>query len=127
MRESRLPECVACGVCCFSTLERYIEVTGSDYERLGDEADPLVHFIGNRAYMRIVEGHCAALAVDLERRRFWCTVYDRRPAVCRDLERGSPACEGERATKAERPPRHLVRLSSVSDKSASLRRERPVK
>jgi uncharacterized protein len=101
--DARLPECTACGVCCFSTLDRYVEVTGDDHARLGDDADRLAHFIGNRAYMRIVDGHCAALTVDLEGRRFWCTVYDRRPEVCRDLERGSPACAGERATKGDRP------------------------
>ena len=128
MRESILPECVACGVCCFSTLERYVEVKGSDYERLGDEAERLVHFIGNRAYMRIVEGHCAALAVDVEERRFWCTVYDRRPAVCRDLARGSSACEGERAVKAERPAHHLVRLSlAVPPTSARQHRDPLIK
>jgi Fe-S-cluster containining protein len=110
--ESTLPECTACGVCCFSTLERYIEVKGDDYERLGDDAERLVHFIGNRAYLRIVDGHCAALAVDVEGRRFWCTVYDQRPATCRGLERGSPACAGERATKGLRPARSLVRKAS---------------
>jgi Fe-S-cluster containining protein len=109
MRERDLPECIECGVCCFSTLDRYVEVKGSDYARLGDNAEPLVHFIGNRAYMRIADGHCAALAVDVEQRRFFCTVYDRRPDVCRDLARGSPACEGERASKKERPLRSLLR------------------
>ena len=108
-RESTLPECVECGVCCFSTLERYIEVKGSDYERLGDDAERLVHFIENRAYMRIVDGHCAALAVDVEQRRFLCSIYERRPATCRDLERGSPACAGERASKGLRPAQSLVR------------------
>ena len=109
MNERTLPECIECGVCCFSTLERFVEVKGSDYARLGDDAERLVHFIGNRAYMRIADGHCAALAIDVERRRFLCTVYDRRPAVCRDLQRGSPACDGERSSKGERPIRSLLR------------------
>jgi Fe-S-cluster containining protein len=109
MGERSLPECMECGVCCFSTLERYVEVKGSDYARLGDDAEHVAHFIGNRAYMRIVDGHCAALAIDVEQRRYRCTVYDRRPAVCRDLERGSPACEGERVTKEQRPARALLR------------------
>jgi uncharacterized protein len=30
---------------------------------------------------------------------FFCTIYERRPQICRDLARGSPECEGERATK----------------------------
>jgi Fe-S-cluster containining protein len=109
VRELNVPECTECGVCCFSTLERYVEVKGSDYARLGDDAEQVTHFIGNRAYMRIVDGHCAALTVAVEQRRYWCTVYDRRPAVCRDLERGSPACEGERVTKGLRPAGALLR------------------
>jgi Fe-S-cluster containining protein len=97
------PECLACGTCCFSNEERYLRVSGDDYARLGDDAERLVHFIGHRAYMRLEDGHCAALAIDREARAFVCTVYDRRPETCRALERGSPECAGERATKGERP------------------------
>jgi Fe-S-cluster containining protein len=104
-------DCMTCGVCCFSTLDRYIQVDGADYNRLGDDAEALVHFIENRAYMRLVDGHCAALDVDREGRRFVCTVYERRPRICRDLERGSPACAGERATKGDRPAA-LITLTS---------------
>jgi Fe-S-cluster containining protein len=95
-----VPECLSCGTCCFSTLERYVRVTGDDYERLGDRAESLTQFIGNRAYLRMEDGHCAALRV--EAGRFVCTAYDARPAVCRDLERGSPECLGEIATKRDR-------------------------
>jgi Fe-S-cluster containining protein len=109
MGEDTPVECTECAVCCFSTLDRYVEVKGSDYARLGDAAERLVHFIGNRAYMRMIDGHCAALAVDVENRRFRCTVYDGRPATCRDLERGSAACLGERATKRERPLLSIAR------------------
>jgi Fe-S-cluster containining protein len=109
MRDDTPAECTKCGACCFSTLDRYVEVKGSDYAQLGDDAERLVHFIGNRAYMRMVDGHCAALAVDVENRRFFCTVYDNRPATCRDLERGSPACMGERVTKGERPLLSIAR------------------
>jgi Fe-S-cluster containining protein len=117
--DTALPECTACGVCCFSTLERYVEVTGDDYARLGDDADRLARFIGNRAYMRIVDGRCAALAVDVEKHGFWCTVYDRRPAICRELERGTPACGGERATKGDRPRSLLDDLRSRSSRRSA--------
>jgi Fe-S-cluster containining protein len=30
---------------------------------------------------------------------YFCTIYERRPQICRDLARGSPECEGERALK----------------------------
>lgn len=92
-------------MCCCSTLPAYVRVTGDDWARLGDAAERLAHFLGHRAYMRMHDGHCAAL----EFRRaadggteFFCTIYERRPQICRDLARGSPECAGERATKAAR-------------------------
>ncbi len=98
-----LPECLACGTCCFSQLPEYVRVSGDDYGRLGESAEDLVVFHGNRAFMRMHAGHCAALHVDAESATFACTVYADRPQTCRDLERGSSACDGERATKGERP------------------------
>jgi hypothetical protein len=79
-------------------LETYVRVDGGDWSRLGPEAERLAHFIGNRAYMRMHAGRCAALDIRTSatgRREFFCTIYPRRPQVCRDLARGSPACEGE--------------------------------
>jgi Fe-S-cluster containining protein len=98
----RVPECQQCGVCCFSNLERYVAVTGDDYSRLGDDAAELVQFIENKAYMRLVEGHCAAL-VRGSSLQFSCSVYPTRPGVCRELERGSAGCAGERSLKSARP------------------------
>jgi uncharacterized protein len=97
------PECLACGACCFSELAAYVRVSGSDHFRLAERADELAWFDGNRAYMRMLEGHCAALRIDLHSGRFVCGCYATRPDVCRDLARDSPACGGERDTKAERP------------------------
>lgn len=94
--------CRRCGVCCFSAAEQYVAVTGDDWSRLGPQAERLAHFIGHRAFMRMANGHCAALSL---RRTpsgapdFFCTIYEQRPRVCRDLARGSPQCEAERAVK----------------------------
>jgi len=82
---------------------------GDDYERLGDAVDDLVHFVGNRAYMRLADGHCAALRIELEG-RFVCTVYEKRPDACRDLARESPNCAGELYTKRGRAQARLVEL-----------------
>ncbi len=107
MRDDRAdgdpPECLACGACCFSTLTTYVSVTGDDYARLGEDAAGLVSWDSNHAYMRLEDGHCAALRVDAIERRFVCTMYETRPQVCRDLARGSGACAGERESKEERP------------------------
>ena len=114
-------DCLRCGVCCHSNLDTYVRVSGDDWARLGVEAERVAHFIGNRAYMRMKAGAaggadgagcCAALDVretaeGAGGREFFCTVYERRPQVCRDLARGSPECAGELAAKAERVDRDL--------------------
>ncbi len=96
-------DCQSCGACCFSSLETYVRVSGDDWTRLGGEADQVAHFIGHRAYLRMDHGHCTALAVTRTcdgHTHFTCSIYDRRPQVCRDLVRGSPSCEAERMVKA---------------------------
>jgi Fe-S-cluster containining protein len=98
-----VPECTRCGTCCFSETEDYLQVLGVDYERLADDAERWVHFIGNRAYMKMSDGHCSALVFDQDRSLFLCSIYERRPDVCRWLERGSGQCAAERHEKAERP------------------------
>ncbi|WP_437744537.1 YkgJ family cysteine cluster protein [Sorangium sp. So ce302] len=98
-----VPECTACGTCCFSTLPEYVRVFGCDYDRMDDRARGLTRFIGNRCYMRIEDGRCAALTLDAERGRFLCSIYEVRPDCCRALERGSGACLGDLHEKRERP------------------------
>ena len=98
------PECRRCGVCCFSASAEYVWVRGDDWSQLGAEAERLAHFIGHRAFMRMRDGHCTALEVRRDaagEADYYCTIYERRPQICRDLARGSPECEGERATKTE--------------------------
>jgi len=97
--------CLRCGVCCFSQLETYVRLSGDDWTRLGDEAERVAHFIGHRAYMKMGEGHCAALELRVDdegAREYFCTVYETRPQICRDLLPGSPQCEAERELKGER-------------------------
>jgi len=96
------PDCIACGACCFSPLPTYLRIDGDDHERLGDDADALAHFIGDRCYMRIDDGRCAALVVDEKGPRFLRSIYEKRPSTCRELEPGSPVCRGERFMKADR-------------------------
>src|ERR1051326_1001869 len=54
-------DCLRCGACCFSLAERFVRVTGDDWTRLGETAERVAHFLGHRAYMRMIDGHCAAL------------------------------------------------------------------
>ncbi len=97
--------CLACGVCCFSLLPTYVRLSGDDWARLGVDAEQVAHFIGHRAYMKLTAGHCAALQPRESAgggREFFCSIYERRPQVCRDLARGSPECLGEIAAKGDR-------------------------
>lgn len=98
-----VPECQACSVCCFSQLDTYVRVWGADHSRLAERAEDLVRFDGNRAYMKMVGGHCAALVLSLGSEGFTCSAYLTRPQICRDLARGSSACHGELEAKALRP------------------------
>jgi Fe-S-cluster containining protein len=106
------PSCLECGTCCFSNLETSVRVTGDDHERLGEAAERVTFFVGNRAYMRFRDGHCVALRVEVHetRPRFFCTVYEARPDTCRGFERGSPQCAGELETKGGRPAARLLEL-----------------
>lgn len=116
--EEVIPECTACGACCFSELHTYVAVSGADYARIGDGADEWVDFDGNKAHLKMVAGHCAALRIEQTRAttvaqagaiegggtrgHFTCDIYPRRPETCRSLERGSPECRAERAHKRSR-------------------------
>ena len=97
------PRCLACGACCFSRLTEYVRVSGDDYARLGEEAEALTVFVGNRCYMRMFEGHCASLVVDALTGELACSTYATRPEICRALARGSAECAGEIHEKHERP------------------------
>jgi uncharacterized protein len=104
-------DCLRCGVCCFSRLETFVRVTGDDWSRLGADAARVAGFIGHRAYMKMTGERCAAL--ELRRNadgapEYFCTVYENRPQVCRDLARGSPQCAGERAAKRGRVARLMT-------------------
>ena len=85
------PDCKVCAACCFSPRERYVVVTGEDHARLTtDERRELTIFHGIHCYMRMWQGHCAALEKHGD--EWLCSVYERRPQLCRDYERGGPAC-----------------------------------
>ena len=126
MDEDESPaDCTRCGACCFSDSPRHASVTGDDHRRLGEDAEQLVTWIGNVAFMRLdrVTGargapsengspllKCIALTIDPTTGAFACSIYETRPQVCRDLERASSACRGEIANKSDRPRRALVIL-----------------
>jgi Fe-S-cluster containining protein len=72
---------------------------GADHARLGEIAEALTHFVGNRCYLRIAGDRCIALRVAAD--GFECRVYERRPAICRAIEPGSNVCQAERDRKLD--------------------------
>lgn len=85
-----------------------MRVTGEDWARLGEDAERAAHFIGSRAYLKMQDGRCASLAIRAATDgsgapEYFCSIYERRPRVCRELGRGSPECEAERELKGGRP------------------------
>jgi Fe-S-cluster containining protein len=120
-------DCTRCAACCFSESPRHARVTGDDYARLGEDAERLVTWLENEAFMRLVPivsatvastpvpagpRRCAALQLHPARGGFSCSVYEQRPEVCRELERGSGGCRGEIAAKGDRPKRALTLLAA---------------
>ncbi len=99
---SNTPECTRCGVCCFSESDTYLTVAKVDYERLGSNGERLTHQVAGQRYMKMSEGHCAALVYHPKTKEFLCSVYQQRPDVCHWLERGSGQCSIEREEKTER-------------------------
>ena len=98
-------DCLYCGVCCHAKSGTYVRVSETDLERLGEEAEHWVRQVGGQHYMRMEEGHCAALQITKKRGEpgvFFCQIYARRPQVCRDLARGKAACQTELRSKADR-------------------------
>jgi Fe-S-cluster containining protein len=104
-----IPPCLRCGACCFGPGARYVRVSGDDHACLGDAAESLTLFIENRCYMRMDDGHCAALAIRADG-SFFCGVYEQRPTVCRELARGSGACQADLLQKHATGQRALLRV-----------------
>ncbi len=101
MGDIEAPACTACAACCTSHSARHVRVTGADWSRLGDEAEGLTLWLANQVFMRMDGERCAAL--QRVGGAFSCSIYERRPEICRELARGSPACEAERVTKSSLP------------------------
>jgi hypothetical protein len=82
-----LPDCTACGRCC--TAQRG---AASYLVRVGPDDDVPSQMTVNGLSMLMRGGcRCAALAGTIDK-QVTCTIYERRPSVCRGYERGGPEC-----------------------------------
>lgn len=101
-----LINCQFCGACCFSDSDAYVPVNEPDRIRLGEDASRLIWTNGHNRYLKMQHDHCIALVVRAG--SFACTIYDRRPEICRELERGSSACREEIELKKGRARRVML-------------------
>lgn len=106
-------DCQYCGACCFSDSTAYVPLSESDQRRLANDSDK-IHVEDGKSYMRMqgnIDDRKSArrcIALRLVAGRFVCGVYHSRPDICRELERGSPACLEEVDEKKARALRVLA-------------------
>ena len=76
-----LPACAACGSCCHLVVE---------LAPLTDDVPE--EFVVEHAGVRCMEQRGDGACVALDPFSRLCTIYDRRPQVCRDFNRGDSLC-----------------------------------
>ena len=82
--------CQACGACCYGP-EEYVAVTAVDLCRMSPRgAGRYVAERGERRYLKMVHGRCAALHA--RQGHFSCRIYGMRPEPCQGVEAGSREC-----------------------------------
>jgi Fe-S-cluster containining protein len=74
--------CSTCAACCCQLEVMLITDTGVP-QRYIDTDD-----WGGEVMLRLDDGWCAAL----DRDTMMCTIYERRPLICREFEMGAPEC-----------------------------------
>jgi Fe-S-cluster containining protein len=97
-----MKSCNTCISCCYGP-ENYVQVFTDDLAAIGPErAKTLVvpstlppqtkvdRVPEPELFMRVVDGHCAALNVTGPNRG--CSIYEDRPMLCRALAVGSSSC-----------------------------------
>jgi Fe-S-cluster containining protein len=96
-----ITDCVRCGSCCYGD-EMWIHVMANDDAILGEENVQRLtvlteHGRGYRARsMKMKDGRCVAFRDDLGDGRPGCSIYARRPDICRTFQAGSDDCGAAR-------------------------------
>jgi len=84
----KIPECLDCGVCC-EKEQKWVEVSQKDAERMGDLSKKLLTSGDIEPFAMKSDHMGRCLAQDSQGK---CSIYAKRPQVCRDVKRGSELC-----------------------------------
>ena len=87
----QIPDCLECGACC-AKEPCWVEVSQSDFEFLDDPE--LVTSGDILPWSMKTKGEkfqCVALDGKVGEKVF-CTIYEKRPMICRQVQRGSEIC-----------------------------------
>jgi Fe-S-cluster containining protein len=85
-----VPECLDCGACCHSINPQLVELLGGDLQSVPRE---FVEDDDSGSHMKMAQDPkhdcfvCTALGAGNK-----CRIYDQRPFLCRQFERGSDEC-----------------------------------
>ena len=83
-------DCQRCGACCYGP-EDYVSVSATDLLGMSRQTRArLVIRTGERRYLRMLHGHCAALRA--RQGHYSCRIYSERPRPCHVVEAGSREC-----------------------------------
>lgn len=78
---SNLPECAGCAKCCKGLnvpITEGVDNISEEFTR---------YYFGKRHMKRLENGDCIML-----NDKNLCSIYENRPKICKDFERGNPMC-----------------------------------
>jgi Fe-S-cluster containining protein len=78
---AEVPACAGCGKCCHLVVE---------LRPLVDDVPE--HFVVEHAGVRYMDQRGNGACVALDPATLLCTIYERRPQVCREFKRGESLC-----------------------------------
>jgi Fe-S-cluster containining protein len=97
-----MPSAIHCNTCRANCCKLEVILMGED-----DIPDQFTQFDrwGGQVMLRLADGWCAAL----DRDTMLCSIYERRPGVCRDYEMGGGDCLIERLTLSTTRPTSCIK------------------
>jgi len=90
-------DCQRCGACCYGP-DAYVSVTDPDFDAMSRQTRArLVVRKGERRYLKMLHGHCAALRA--RQGHYSCRIYGERPLPCHTVAAGSRECLAARTKR----------------------------